>query len=293
MRILNKTIIVALLIGLFGASQIFAYSSDWRSLSAGAGKGSSESYEMINDVVGSGIVVGDTAQNEDTFIGFLAGLFSFGGDVDNPVIANFKIDGKSVGEQVRDGDYINNDAVITATVTDADSDINQTSSVVGGDDNTVAFNSDPDIYNAATGALNYTFSGTLLTDGDHTVKIAAVDTTGNATESAISVKVDSTLRAIDPFAFPNPYDGRGNLKIAYRLTRDTTDAVTIWVFDSFNQLVYKRLVNVGGEGSLAGYNELEWNTVNNYGELLKNGIYFIRITEGNKKLARIKLAVLR
>ena len=288
-----KIALSCLVVGWLGCSAAFAYSSDWWSLSAGAGTGESQNYRMIVDLVGGGVVVGNSAGAVDTNIGFLAGLLQFGGDVDNPVITNFKINGKEVGSKVKAGDYIDSGAVTTAAVTD-DTGINQASSQVGADSATVAFNSASSIYNAATGALEYSFSGPPLADGDHTLKILAVDTTGNTTSSAIAVKVESDLKAVNPLTHPTPYNpDKGDLQIGYMLTRSSDQPVNIWIFNSFNQLVYRRTIPVGGEGTLAGYNVVNWNGVDNFNKKVSPQLLILKISAGKDMLATVKAAVLR
>ncbi|MEA3494129.1 MAG: hypothetical protein U9R38_07085 [Candidatus Margulisiibacteriota bacterium] len=290
-----RTIKYILIICLLSVSASFAAdTSTWHSLSAGAGTGESENYSVITDLIGSGVVVGGSAQSDDTRIGFLAGLIDFGGgDVTDPVIADFKINNREVLTKVKDGDYIDADSTITATVTD-DAGINQSDSEVGADSDTVAFNSGAGIYDANSGALNYSFSGSPLADGDHTIKITAVDTTGNSTSSAVTLKVSSVLEAKDALSYPNPWNPtQGNLQVGYTLTKSTDQPVTIIIVNAYKQLVYKRVIPVGQEGTLAGYNIITWNGMNVFGERVSPQILFLKAISGNDQLIkRIKIAVL-
>lgn len=291
MRIIKTLFVFLLLI----SASFAADTSTWHSLSAGAGTGESENYSVIIDIVGSGVVVGGSARTDDTRIGFLAGLLGFGGgDVTDPVIANFKINNREVFTKVKDGDYIDADSAVTASVTD-DTGINQSASEVGAGSDTVAFNSAAGIYNANTGELNYSFSSSPLPDGDHTIKIIAADTTGNSTSSAVTVKVSSVLEARDALSYPNPWNpNQGNLQVGYTLTKSTDQPVTILIVNAYKQLVYRRVISVGQEGTLAGYNIITWNGLNVFGESVSPQILFLKAISGNDLLIkRIKIAVLK
>jgi len=290
MRI-NKALIISVSVALL-VSAAFAYTTDWNSLSSGAGDTESENFKTRTDVIGSGVVQGNASAVNNTIIGFLAALLQIT-DVQPPVISDFKIDGKAVGVEVRDGDYIDADAELTATVTD-DVAVDAAASEVGADTSLVAFNqlTGSSSYDAASGALTYVFSN--LADGDHTVKITAFDSSGKSTEESIAVKVTSVLKAVGLLVYPNPYNpDAGDLRIEYQLTQKLDAPIEIFVFNQINQLTYRRTVQPDTDGGKVGHNTIYWDGVDNFSAKLSPGIYFLKIASGTKLLGKHKIAVLR
>jgi hypothetical protein len=288
---IRKILIILVSVTLL-AAMAFAYSTDWNSLSSGAGDTESDNFKTRTDVIGSGVVQGNASGLNNTIIGFLAALFQTV-DVHPPEISNFKIDGKAVGSEVRDGDYIDEDAELTATVTD-DVAVDESASEVGADSDLLAFDqlTGSSSYDVASGALTYVFNN--LPDGDHTVKITAFDTSGKSTEESITVKVTSVLKAVNLLVYPNPYNpDAGNLRIEYQLTQQLEGPIDIFVFNQINQLVYRRTIQPGSDGGRIGHNTIYWNGVDNFNAKLSPGIYFLKIASGKKLLGKHKIAVLR
>lgn len=286
-------VIKSILICLLLATVSFAYTSDWWSLSAGSATDpASANYRTIVDLIGSGMVVGDSSRTDDTKIGFLAALINFAGDTNPPTISDVRIDNLRLGIDVKAGDYIDGDAVLTAVITD-DVAVDAARSEVGFDTTMEFFNQLSGNSSYANNDLNYEYS---LADGDHTLKILAVDSSGNETTEEVEVKVDSgALKTVNLLFYPNPWNpGSGRAKIGYQLTKSA--AVKIFIFNAWNQPVFSRAIVAGQVGARAGYNIFEYDGITNFREGIKPGLYKVKIAaidEGKKVTATVKFAVLR
>lgn len=264
-----------------------AENSTWTSVVSGGGSGSGGGY--INSL-SAGILSSGKSQNSSyqSIAGFIAGLFA-AQDTTGPVIADLKVNGSTV----KANDFIQSSPVLTATITDA-SGVLTPESYAGYDSTTTYLSalSGSSSYNASTGALTMDLGGMM--DGVHALKIFAKDSVGNTSSVEVSVKVDTgDVKADAVLVYPNPYNpNQGNLRIAYKLNKDA--AVAIYVFNAVNQPIYKREIASGADGGHAGYNEVTWNGIDNFGEQLANDIYFARIVaDGKKVIGKVKIAVVK
>ncbi len=262
------------------------YSSPMSIVGAGGGNSSSSNYSGTS-AVGASAVGKSVSAN---YIGISGGLgFSiYSGDTTPPVISNTQMDGKSLVSH----DYIKKDGTLTATVTDETAiDIAASSVEVDGVAVTFANLTGSSSYNAATGALSYKLN--ITADGDHSISIRAVDTSGNTTIISQSLKVDTgDLKATSVYMYPNPFNpNHGAGVIAYQLSKDGD--TSIYIFNMIGRLVYKRSFASGQAGAQAGYNEVSWDGKSDFGETLGNDIYFLRIVSGGKPIGRTKIAVIK
>jgi len=264
-----------------------ADSSTWTSVVSGGGSGSGGGYITS---LSAGVLSSGKSQSSayQSIAGFMAGLFA-SQDTTGPVIANLKVNGSTV----KVNDYIQASPIITATITDG-SGVSTPETYAGYDSTTTYFSAltGTSSYNVATGALTLDLGN--LMDGAHTLKIFAKDSVGNTSSLEVAVKVDTgDVKADAVLVYPNPYNpNNGNLRFAYKLSKDA--AVTIYVFNAVNQPVYKREIASGADGGHAGYNEVTWNGVDNFGEQLSNDIYFARIVaDGKKVIGKVKIAVVK
>jgi hypothetical protein len=288
---INKFLVILIIIALSGAAA-FAYTSDWSSFSSAAGSAESTGHKTRADMIGGGVVQGNASGVNNTFIGFLSGLIRLF-DTTPPTIADFKIDDKAYGTELKDGDYIDKDAVLTAIVQD-ESEIDEPASQVGESANLESFSelSGDSSYVKASGALQYTFSE--LADGEYTIQISAYDNNGNSASESVTVKVSSVFGAESLYTYPQPYNpDEGNLRIEFQLSQTPDAPIDIFVFNQFKQLVYRRTIPPGAEGAVVGHNTLFWNGIDNFNKKLSPGIYFLKATKGQEVLASFKIVVMR
>ena len=155
------------------------------------------------------------------------------------------------------------------------------------------------------------FSGTTLSDnitttsynissrkslGAYNYRVRAKDTLGNwgSWSSAATYEVALPDEAwIQPtFCYPSPFDPtQQSTNIVYKL--DKAQDVKIWIFDMAGRIVWRRFYGSGSAGGRGGQNEIEWNGVNDWGEMVSNGLYLYRIIVDNRILYKGKILVLK
>ena len=143
-------------------------------------------------------------------------------------------------------------------------------------------------YDAATGAMTLALTS-ALTEGPLTVTITAKDTSGNTATYTIAVKVPSDDVYIegDLFNYPNPFNPLGEVtKFGFSLSQDAS--VNLYLFDTSGRIVLNR-----AHAGTTGYNEIEWNGTNDYGEVSGNGVYLARLVYGSKLLGKCKVWVVK
>ena len=228
----------------------------------------------INPVNGEGVVSTGTAPISGTTTN----------DSTPPIISNVLFDNKSV----LDGDIISNNATINATITD-ESAVDPASVKVS--INTTQF-ATPDVaYDPATKQMTFKINPALA-DAVYTVTINAKDMAGNsAVPYTIRIKVtgsDGQGLDGDAFNYPNPFNPYGGekTKIAFNLKKN--GPITIYIVDMAARVVLNRNLQL-----TAGYNEVIWDGINDYGELSANGVYPARIVakDEGKIIGKLKIWV--
>ncbi len=150
-------------------------------------------------------------------------------------------------------------------------------------------------YNIDTGDFELDLTPPL-DPGTYTFKIIAGDKSGNLVNEVIAplyvFSADDQRMIGPPVNFPNPFSPLSGQKtsIAYTLTTDCN--ITIYIFDIRGATVWKRSYLAFEEGGKAGYNEIIWNGISDFREVLGNGIYIAKITVGQKVFGTVKPAIL-
>jgi hypothetical protein len=136
-----------------------------------------------------------------------------------------------------------------------------------------------------------------LAPGEYTFKIVAFDKLNNqAQESIAQLKVPSPSEEVgmigDPLTYPNPFSPLKGEKtnFAYVLSRDAE--ITIFIYNILGQALWKKTFRAGEEGGKAGYNEVGWAGISDFGDILGNGIYIYKFVYNNKVIGKGKLTVL-
>lgn len=297
-----KKTILFLIILLFSSSTFASSGSIYRSspeeMLSGGGIAESANYLTENAIGGNAT---GTASNSSysTDLGFAASSITYAAteeeppiDTTNTVIYNIRFD----EQRILSEDYVNPDVTITATVTNSSTGINTSAS-------SIEIDSQSYFFSALPGDSSYTASGLLtfknptpFSDGAHTLKIIAVDNDTNVTSESISFTVKSgaavvvgpVLNLPNPF---NPNEGSGSTEITYKLNVDAN--VTVYLFNSLGQVVWKKGITAGSEGAHAGYNVVLWDGRSNSGGIVANGIYFCRIVSNGKVIGKGKIAVIK
>lgn len=205
--------------------------------------------------------------------------------IDNtpPEIENLALD----QENFIPGDYVSSTPTILATLTDTGSGIDETTidlriKPAEGDEIVVPASSVS--FNSETGEMSYTVTESLA-DSEYTVSLNVKDKVGNsAEEKATEFVIESELAMKKVLNYPNPFSS--GTKFTYILTRDV-DEVTIKVYTVAGEIVK----TIDFASSHVGYNEEEWDGINDYAEELANGTYVYKITVkfGDEKVSKVQV----
>ncbi|MFA5103575.1 MAG: CIA30 family protein [Candidatus Margulisiibacteriota bacterium] len=201
-------------------------------------------------------------------------------DTTLPVISEVAFDGKRVLEK----DFVGRTPVITALLTDnisIDPSSINVQIVDSYDINTVP----SVVFDALTGRMTLAISSPLPY-GEKILSISVKDTSGNEAQYGITIKIGNGEDG-PVFNYPNPFDpGNESTKIGFNL-RDNAQVV-VYLFDITGRIVVKRPFN-----ATVGYNEFEWNGVDDYGTIASNGVYLLRLVSENRLIGKTKIWVIK
>ncbi|MFC1771324.1 hypothetical protein ACFLZV_05495, partial [Candidatus Margulisiibacteriota bacterium] len=135
-----------------------------------------------------------------------------------------------------------------------------------------------------------------LADGQYQIKIQALDTSANIQtylSPIFTVQADFDLK--DLLCFPNPFNPhKESLKIEYQLTKEAD--VKICIYSISGERLWQKQIREGEPGSTPGYNAVEWNGINDYGETVANGPYiaYAIAKQGSEtRFSKTKILVLK
>lgn len=265
-----------------------SYSIPASGIDVTGGTGSSAGYIGIA-LVGAP-ATGKTSSSSYTSVGG-TGIIIITTSATAPAISNIRVD----NVPVINGDYIKRDGTLTATVSsDAGINTNTSSVEIDGTATTFAALTGASSYDAATKVLTYKLN--LTADGNHTIRIHAADVSGQSATASLTVKVDTgDLKAVAVYIYPNPYNpnaaGGTNARIGYQLNKDANTA--IYLFNAVGELVYKREYTTGTQADRTGYNEVTWDGKSDFGSVVGNDIYFLRVVSDGKPVGKTKIAVIK
>jgi hypothetical protein len=150
-------------------------------------------------------------------------------------------------------------------------------------------------FNKSTGHFRYV-SPRPIPAGSYDFTLQAEDKSGNSTFESITplyVNPSDRVEIIGPVVnCPNPFQPLKGVEtsIAYNLTVDAT--ITLYLFDIRGSAIWKRTYLAGYEGGMAGYNEVTFNGFSDFGEVLGNGVYLLRIVCNGKVIGNGRITVL-
>lgn len=141
-------------------------------------------------------------------------------------------------------------------------------------------------------ALGDNFAGVIY-DNDYTtaVGLAALIFTPLSSQSGQPVPVVTTPEG-EVIAYPNPFnpDLPESVTIAYKMTQDVT--VKTYVFDLTGQVI-RVIVSSSANRGADGFSRVSWDGRSGFGEVVPNGIYFVRVVQGSSVVAKAKIMVLK
>lgn len=114
--------------------------------------------------------------------------------------------------------------------------------------------------------------------------ISAWDNANNPAEKNIILHLLSKekLQVMNVLNFPNPY--ATSTQFAFELTSSATVSIDIYTLGG------RRIVSIPEQSLLSGYNYINWNGRDAYGELLANGVYLYRLSadDGDESISVIR-----
>jgi hypothetical protein len=219
-------------------------------------------------------------------------------DKNFPQVSNIKFDNKTIYE----GDYVQTSPLFGVSFSD-----NATNDAGISSWNVKAVNAENEAEQILIGenkltepTASYTISynGFKLDDGKtYFVKITLADAAGNVTvNNTKTFLVSKTLKISDCLNGPNPFNPDNNsTEIQYQLSKNAD--VDIYIFDIAGRKVWETKIAAGfANGGTAGFNSVTWDGQDLYQQVVANGVYiaYIIAKDGaNKKIAKVKMAVLR
>ncbi|MEX1139739.1 MAG: C25 family cysteine peptidase [Bacteroidota bacterium] len=140
-----------------------------------------------------------------------------------------------------------------------------------------------------------TFRPTLA-KGNHLLSVQVLDASGNPADSMeyeIRFKVETDLRLLQVFNFPNPFSSE--TAFTFHLTGlGIPDEVSLRIYTIAGRMVYERKL-FPGEVNI-GFNRISWDGRDQNGDAVANGVYFYKLSavqNGKKvevveKMARVR-----
>ncbi|HAR61872.1 MAG TPA: hypothetical protein DCS13_00240 [Candidatus Margulisbacteria bacterium] len=216
------------------------------------------------------------------------------GDLTAPVITAIKFDNKEVLES----DYVKAKPLISAIIDETGSGL-ATWNISIIDANNLTVNSTSGFGNLVTGsALVITDNvATALTAGSYSVKITVTDGAGNATTlSTPTFNVSDGFQIKHVLNGPNPFNPKnGSTSIQYQLTDDAD--VNIYIYSISGEKLWHQHITQGDlNGGSSGFNKVDWNGVNDFDEIVANGVYVVYVIAKNgstTKTGKAKIMVLK
>ncbi len=223
---------------------------------------------------------GTSAQTSNDVFVVLAPNGGLVSDTTPPVISDVRFDGKLVLEK----DFVSRTPVITALLTD-DVAIDPSSIRVQIVDVYTTSTIPTVVFDPTSGKMTLTITSPLPF-GEKLFSISVKDTSGNEAEFSIIIKIGNGEDG-PIFNYPNPFDPNDETtKIAFNMRDNAT--VTIYIFDTTGKILAKRVVN-----ATVGFNEIEWNGVDDYGTKVGNGVYIARLVADGRYIGKTKIWVIK
>lgn len=198
-------------------------------------------------------------------------LFLRGNRVNNDYHVNFYVDQKKVGEQFFDGDPISAGSQILFEVTGTNGYVAIPTILL----NNEKIPEHEILHVSGNGPIThqqkFAFSPQDLRDGEYEIRVRDIDQFDAQLESnSFRFTVSSKLSLRDVVNFPNPF--KESTKFTFMVHNDAAAEVTVKIYTVAGRLVHdiRTFADVG-------YNEIEWDGRDAYGDALANGVYFYKI----------------
>lgn len=137
--------------------------------------------------------------------------------------------------------------------------------------------------NVAGGIFGGGYSGT--------VGLASVVFTPLVSQAGTPVPTVNTAE-VDIISFPNPFNPNlpESVTIAYKMAQDVE--VKVYIFDVTGVLV-RTITSSSSTRRIDGLSWVYWDGRSNFGDIVENGVYLVRIVTGGKTVAKTKVMVIK
>ena len=219
-------------------------------------------------------------------------IFPQTNEISAPVISSLQLNGQTlVG-----GDFCSSTPLITALLNEPDSGV-ATWNISLLDSSSTVVQSHTVSGNSVTGsAIVVSWNVTsALANGRYTAKVSARDVAGNVgtlTSAQFTVGSFDLTKVMNS---PNPFNPNKNSTfIEYQLSKSAR--ILIYIYSISGERLWTKIIEAGSTGGTIGYNSVEWNGRNDFGEIVANGAYVAYVfaeIEGQKKIGKVKMLVLK
>lgn len=153
------------------------------------------------------------------------------------------------------------------------------------------------VYDFGTGMMNYNMrkEPVALGPGTYTVTIEARDIYGNLGRwEGYDLRVMAgRTQVIGPMlAYPSPFSPLKGQRLRVAYTLSVADDITIYLYDISGQVVLTKKFSADGPGGLAGYNDFLWDGKTDFGKIVANGIFIVKIVAKGRAVGTGKIVVM-
>ncbi|MCP4051373.1 MAG: hypothetical protein GY730_11795 [bacterium] len=212
-----------------------------------------------------------------------------------PDITETKVDQKEIIEN----DYVKTQPLISALINDPDFGVATWNiHILDAASNAVIQTETGNGKSVKLNAVEVSFQVTQpLADNKYKISISALDSNNNlAIYQSPSFQVVSEFNITDVLNGPNPFNpNQGVTNIQYQLSKDAD--VKVYIYSISGEKLWQASFDNGEfPGGTAGFNSIEWDGINSFGEVVATGPYIVYIIAKNgsdTKVGKTKILVLK
>jgi len=208
----------------------------------------------------------------------------------SPEVTSILADGIDVGRSRR----ISGATVLKAGINDYQAGLKNVKFIVnaGGRSYTAAASTEQ----SASDFMYYTASAKIDVSPESAsfnVTVEASDTQGNASRFTVASSSIKGLPSVTgkPVNLPNPFRPKYGEGTAIRYGLSADSDIKLVIYDEKGKPAWQRNFSAGAEGGKIKQNNVFWNSKNDLGYYMDNGIYGYTISSGGKVLARGRLTI--
>lgn len=206
----------------------------------------------------------------------------------------FFVDQRQVGEDFFDGDPISAASTIYAEISVNDGTLERDQFELVINNNKIENSVDTRVidFNPVSKKMTLAFSPQNLNDGQYDIQLRPrrAGATFDAKDTGFCFSIQSAIALERVVNFPNPFMDK--TRFTYVIHNDRSADIQIKIYTVAGRLI--QILHAGF--SDVGYNEIEWDGRDAYGDVLANGVYFYKIIadDGDERVQVVeRLVVMR